>query len=76
MTATAERLKEDLVHLSLPERAELAQFLLDSLDDGSDPDAEQAWDAELAQREHEIRTGQAIGKPVDQVIAELRKQYS
>ena len=76
MTATAERLKEDLVRLSLPERAELAQFLLDSLDEGSDPDAEQAWDTELAQREHEIRTGQAVGEPAVQVIADLRKQYA
>jgi putative addiction module component (TIGR02574 family) len=75
MTAIAERLKEDLGRLSLPERAELAQFLLDSLEDGSDPDAEQAWEAELAQREHEIRTGQAVGEPAAQVIAELRKQY-
>jgi putative addiction module component (TIGR02574 family) len=76
MTATAERLKEDLVRLSPPERAELAQFLLDSLDDGSDPDAESAWEAELTQREQEIRTGQAIGEPAAHVMTELRKQYS
>lgn len=76
MTATAERLKADLVRLSPPERAELAQFLLDSLDEGSDPDAEQAWEAELAKREQEIRTGQAAGEPAAQVIAELQKQFA
>jgi putative addiction module component (TIGR02574 family) len=75
MTETAERLKTDLVRLSLHERAELAQFLLESLEDSSDADAEKAWEAELAQREREICSGQAVGEPAEQVIAELRKKY-
>ena len=75
MTESAERLKDDLVRLSLPERAELAQFLLDSLDEGSDADAESAWATELAQREHEIRGGQAVGEPAAHVFTALRKQY-
>lgn len=76
MTATAEQLKEDLGRLSQPERAELARFLVESLDEGRDLDAESAWDVELAQREQEIRTGQAVGEPATQVLAALRKQYT
>ena len=37
---------------------------------------EDAWDAELARRAEEIRSGQAQGEPAEQVLAELRKKYS
>jgi hypothetical protein len=49
MTETAERLKFELSRLSLRERAELAQFLIRSLDEEVEADAEAAWEAELAQ---------------------------
>ena len=45
MSESAERLKTDLAQLSVQDRAELAQFLLHTLDEGEDADA--AWDAEL-----------------------------
>ena len=76
MTETAERLKTDLVRLSLHERAELAQFLLESLEEESDANAEKMWESELGQREREIRGGQTVGEPAEQVIAELRKKYA
>jgi putative addiction module component (TIGR02574 family) len=76
MTETAEKLKAQLSRLSTEERAELAHFLLHSLDEGVDADAEAAWDAELARRMAEIRSGQAVGEPADKVFAELRKKYS
>jgi len=76
MTETAEKLKEQLARLSLNERAELAHFLIDSLDEGADADVEAAWDAELARRMEEIRSGKAVGEPADKVFAELRKKYS
>ncbi len=75
MSETAERLKSELSLLSPKERAELAHFLLHSLDD-TDPDAEAAWDAELAERIQEIQRGQAIGEPAEKVFAELREKYS
>jgi putative addiction module component (TIGR02574 family) len=76
MSELAEKLKSDLSRLSVQDRAELAQFLIHSLDDGEDADAEAAWDAELARREQEIRTGRDVGEPVDKVLAELHKKYS
>jgi putative addiction module component (TIGR02574 family) len=76
MTEIAEKLKAQLSQLSMQERAELAHFLIHSLDEAVDADAEAAWDAELARRMAEIRSGNAVGEPADQVFAELRKKYS
>ncbi len=75
MTETAERLKSELSQLSPQDRAELAQFLIESLDQGADPDAEAAWDAELSRRMEEIRTGKAVGEPADKVLSELREKH-
>ncbi len=47
MTETAEKLKIELSQLSIAERAELASFLIHSLDEESDYDVESAWDVEL-----------------------------
>ena len=76
MTEAVESLKSQISHLSSQERAELAYFLIHSLDDGVDADAESAWDAELARRMAEITSGEAVGEPADTVLAELRQKYS
>lgn len=76
MTETAEKLKSELSQLSRQERAELAHFLIHSLDEEVDEDAEAAWDAELAQRMEELKSGKAIGEPADKVFAELRAKYA
>jgi len=44
------KLLEESLKLPAETRAALAGFLLDSLDDAIDPDAEAAWEAEIAQR--------------------------
>ncbi len=77
MAVAMEQLKKELAGLTERERADLAHFLLNSLDDGgADPDVEVAWDAELARRGEEIQNGKAVGKPANQVFAELREKYS
>jgi len=77
MPITMENLKAELAGLTEQERAELAHFLLDTLDDTkADADIEAAWDAELARRADEIQRATAVGKPADQVFAELRAKYS
>jgi putative addiction module component (TIGR02574 family) len=76
MTETAERMKHELAQLSQRDRAELAHFLIHSLDEEADPDAEAAWDAELARRMAEIQSGQAVGEPAEQVFAEIRAKYT
>jgi putative addiction module component (TIGR02574 family) len=76
MTETAERIKQQLLDLCLQDRAELAHFLIQSLDDGQDPDAEAAWDAELSRRMQDIENGVETGVPADSVFAQLRAKHS
>lgn len=76
MTETAEKLKLELAQLSTEDRAELACFLIHSLDNESDSDAESAWESELTQRMNSIENGTAVGEPASQVIADLRAKYS
>lgn len=74
MSRPAEDLKLELSRLSARDRAELATFLIDSLDEGSDPDAEAAWDQELVRRTAEIQAGAVEGEPAEQVFRELRRK--
>lgn len=78
MTETAERLKNQLSNLSPHDRAELAQFLLQSLDsdEGWNEETEKLWDVELERRMNEIKSGQASGEPFEKILQELRDQYS
>ena len=76
MTETAERMKRQLLGFSPRDRAELAHFLIESLDEGQDSDAEPAWDAELSRRLTDIENGLEPGQPAASVFAELRAKYS
>jgi putative addiction module component (TIGR02574 family) len=76
MSPAFEQLKSQLGRLSQEERAELAMFLLDSLDpEEEDKDVSAAWEEEIGRRVADIRSGKAQGKPAEQVFAELREQY-
>jgi len=72
---TIEGYKNQLEKLSREERAELAYFLLSSLEPEEEGVAA-AWDAEILRRVAEIRSGKANGKPAEQVFAELRERNS
>lgn len=76
MTETAEKLKIELSQLPLKERAEIAYFLLHSLDEELDDDVESTWDIELAQRMQEIHKGIASGESSNKVFTNLREKYS
>ena len=76
MTAIAARLRTKLDELPFKERAALAHHLIQSLDQGVDADAHQAWDAELARRARDIKSGRAKGEPAEKVFRELRAKYS
>jgi putative addiction module component (TIGR02574 family) len=73
MGAEALRILESALALSENERAELAAKLLDSLDEGSDPDAEEAWAAEITKRAEQIRAGEVVGIDADIVHEEVRR---
>ncbi len=74
MTEAVEQLKSKVGTLTVPERADLAYFLLTSLEP-EEEGAEAAWRVESARRVAEIRSGQAVGRPVDEVLAELQERY-
>jgi putative addiction module component (TIGR02574 family) len=74
MTEAVEQLKSQASTLSAPERAELAYFLISSLEPEEDG-VQNAWRAEIARRVAEIRDGSALGRPADEVLAELRERY-
>lgn len=76
MTETMEKLQGQFAQLTSQERAELAHFLICSLEREEDVDVEAAWEVELARRGADIQRGKATGKPAAQVFAELRAQYS
>jgi len=62
----SELLKQALT-LSEKERAELASSLIDSLDPTVDPDAELAWQEEIAHRLEEVESGKVKTIPWDEV---------
>ncbi|MHB1423617.1 MAG: addiction module protein [Gemmataceae bacterium] len=74
MTEAVEQLKSQVSTLSAAERADLAYFLLTSLEP-EENGVEEAWRKEIGRRVTEIRSGQAIGRPIDEVLAELRERY-
>ncbi len=76
MSIAVEKLKTAIAELTPGERAELAHFLINSIDPDEDENTEVAWDHELARRAEDIQSGQARGKPAEVVFAELREKYS
>lgn len=71
-----DQLKAELDKLPVDQRAELAHYLIQSLDEEEDEGAEAAWDAELERRAAQITLGEAKGKPADKVLSELREKHS
>ena len=74
MTEAVERLKSEASVLSMPERADLAHYLLASLEPEEERGRE-AWRTEIARRVAEIRSDSATGRPAGEVLAELRECY-
>jgi toxin ParE1/3/4 len=68
MNSTIEQWKAQLTTLSQSDRAELAHFLLTSLDADGDDGVEAAWEEEVARRVDEIQQGRAIGRPVEEAL--------
>jgi putative addiction module component (TIGR02574 family) len=75
MTEVAERLKSQLLQLASEDRAELAYFLIRSLDERPEPGVQAAWEADLERRWKEMESGEVPGVPAEEVFAELRKKY-
>jgi putative addiction module component (TIGR02574 family) len=75
---SVEELKGHLSALPTEDRAALAMFLLESLDEDESEDpteVQAAWDAELARRLEEIRSGKVVGIPAEVVMEDMRRKY-
>jgi putative addiction module component len=61
--------------LALPanSRAELAELLMQSLEEADDPDHKAAWLVEIYRRDQESRAGASVTKPADHVLREARE---
>jgi putative addiction module component (TIGR02574 family) len=75
MSATLEELKTTLVNLSVSDRAELAHYLLHTLEP-ADEGAAAEWLALAEQRMAEVRAGQVVGIAAEQVMESLRRPHS
>jgi putative addiction module component (TIGR02574 family) len=60
--------------LSQAERAELAYYLLTSLEP-EEEGAEEAWRVEINRRVDETKSGKVVGRSAEQVFTELRERY-
>lgn len=57
--SSLEKVRVEALNLSEPDRAELAQQLVASLDGPPDSDVEKSWDAEILRRLAQIDAGTA-----------------
>ena len=75
MSENVEKLKEQLNSLTSRERADLAHFLIGSLEEEEEEEgAEAAWEAEVNRRVDDIESGQVSGRPAGEVLPEFRDQ--
>ncbi len=72
MREEATDLLRKALALTAKERAELASSLIESLDPISDGDVEAAWQAEIAHRLDDLRSGKVRMVPWDQVRNKAR----
>ena len=73
MSSLLTELSERARHLPPEERAQLAEGLLESLQEWSSPEVEAAWDAEILKRIGEYERGEATLSPAADVFAEARR---
>jgi putative addiction module component (TIGR02574 family) len=71
MIPSLQELKMAAASLPAPERVELANYLLHSLDDQEEEGAHAAWLALAERRMAEVRSGKVVGVPGQDVVKHL-----
>jgi putative addiction module component (TIGR02574 family) len=74
MSTLRDELSKKALALSVEERVQLAQGLLESVERDADPDVEAAWEVEIARRIAECERGEAKLIPAEEVFAEVRRR--
>jgi putative addiction module component (TIGR02574 family) len=72
MADSARELESEALKLSPKERARLAERLISSLDQETDPEAQRLWLQEAERRLDELESGSVSGVPADQVFEKAR----
>jgi putative addiction module component (TIGR02574 family) len=70
---TLRVLEKEVLELPPRSRVRLAEKIIESIDDYSDPDLEAAWGDEVERRVKEIESGAEKGIPANQVMKEARR---
>ncbi len=65
---------EQALDLDYKDRADLARWLLDSLEDLSPEEYERAWLEVAVRRAEELRSGKAKGIPVEEVLRDAESR--
>ncbi len=73
MSALLVELSRKAQTLTVEERAQLAQELLESVERDSDPEVQVAWEAEIASRITRYERGEAELIPAEEVFAAARR---
>ena len=70
---TIDRLEQEVLKLSVDQRARLAERIISSLD--SDAEIEQEWAAEVRRRDAELESGEVIGLSVEDALSAVRTRF-
>ena len=73
MANILDELEQKAAQLSPEERAQLALFLIRSLEPSEEGDVEESWRIEAEKRWAEIRSGEAKTVPGPEVLADVRR---
>jgi len=74
MASKLKEIKENALRLSPPDRAQLAEHLIHSLDEVEDPEAERLWVEEAERRYREYKEGKVKGISAESVFKEARSK--
>ena len=68
MPTTLEQVTKDAMDLAPRQKLALAEFLLESADTATDPEAEAAWDSEIRDRIRAVDEGRVTGIAYEDVM--------
>jgi putative addiction module component (TIGR02574 family) len=72
MTQKSQVVLDEALKLTVHERAEVAEQLIASLDEGPDTEVEQAWQEEVQRRLQQVERGEVKTVPWEKVQKRLR----
>jgi putative addiction module component (TIGR02574 family) len=70
---TLRVLEKEVLHLPARSRVRLAEKIIESVGDFTDPEIESSWNAEIEQRVEQIHSGVEKGIPAAQVFKNARR---